>query len=57
VRKPERIEDHATVRTPARVSGNGGAKPARQTRPEPALLTTLSGKRQEIPMEGDFKDF
>jgi methyl-accepting chemotaxis protein len=57
VRKPESIEHHATVRTPARVSGNGGAKPALQTQPEPALLTTLSGKRQEIPMEGDFKDF
>ena len=57
VRKPARIECHATVRTPAQVSGNGGAKPLRQTQPEPALLTTLSGKRQEIPMEGDFKDF
>ena len=56
-RQPARVEHHATVRTPARVSGNGGTKPLRQTQPEPALLATLSGKRQEIPMEGDFKDF
>ena len=56
-RKPAKIEHHATVRTPARVSGNGGAKPLRQTQPEPALLATLSGKREEIPMAGDFKDF
>ena len=55
--KPARIEHHATVRTPARVSGNGGTKPVRQTQPEPALLATLSGKREEIPMAGDFKDF
>ena len=57
VRKPERIEHSATVRTPARVSGNGGTKPLRQTQPEPALLATIGGRRQEIPMEGDFKDF
>jgi len=57
VRKPARIEHYATVRTPARVSGNGGTKPLRQAQAEPALLATVSGKRQEIPMEGDFKDF
>jgi methyl-accepting chemotaxis protein len=56
-RQPARIEHHATVRTPAQVSGNGGTKPQRQTQPEPALLATISGKRQEIPMAGDFKDF
>jgi methyl-accepting chemotaxis protein len=46
------------VRAKATSHGNGnGHKPVRQTQPEPAPLTTLSGKRQEIPMEGDFKDF
>jgi methyl-accepting chemotaxis protein len=57
VRKPARIEHHAMARTPARVSGNGGTKPLRQTQPEPALLATISDKRQETPLDGDFKDF
>jgi len=57
-RKPAKIEHTpTTVRTPARVPGNGASKPQRQNQPEPALLATISGKRQEIPMEGDFKDF
>jgi methyl-accepting chemotaxis protein len=55
-RQPARIEHNTTVRNPARMSGNGGAKPVGQTQPQPAPLATLSGKRQEIPMEGDFKD-
>jgi methyl-accepting chemotaxis protein len=57
-RKALKFEHTSTaVRTPARVPGNGASKPQRQIQPEPALLATISGKRQEIPMEGDFKDF
>jgi hypothetical protein len=37
--------------------GNGAPKSQRQAQPEGTLLATISGKRQEIPMEGDFKDF
>ena len=56
--KALRIEHASTaVRTPARVPGNGASKPQRQFQPETALLASISGKRQEIPMEGDFKDF
>jgi hypothetical protein len=46
------------VRAKATPHGNGnGHKPVHQTQPDPALLATLSGKRQEIPMDGDCKDF
>jgi methyl-accepting chemotaxis protein len=56
-RKPEKIDQHGTMHIPARVPGNGSGKPKRQGQPQPALLATLSGQRQEIPLEGDFKDF
>jgi methyl-accepting chemotaxis protein len=58
IRKPVQLEHMTTtVRSPVRVPGNGASKPHRQVQPEPALLASISGKRQEIPMDGDFKDF
>ena len=56
-RRPAVVEHKSTVRTPARVPGNGAPKPLRRTQPEGTLLASVSGPRQEIPMKGDFKDF
>ena len=42
---------------PAHLAGNGGNKLARHIQPQPALAATISARRQEIPMDGDFKDF
>ena len=56
-RKPVNFEHTSTLQIPGRVPGNGASKPSRHNQPEPALLASVSGKRHEMPMEGDFRDF
>ena len=53
--KPARLAHEATAQSPARVPGNGAGRPLELPHSEPALLATLRGEREEIPMAGDFK--
>jgi methyl-accepting chemotaxis protein len=56
---PERNKQRPVTpaKAPESGNGNGAEKPARQIQPQPTVATLTTGRRQEIPMEGEFKDF